>query len=58
MLRRSFLFRIFTLTTLTGLAWLTLFNQLTKSNIIETVLFSLFLSLVLFLIRFNQKDIN
>lgn len=52
------MFRIFTLTTLTGLAWLTLFNQLTKSNIIETVLFSLFLSLVLFLIRFNQKDIN
>ncbi len=58
MLKSSFLFRTFTLITITGLAWLTLFDRLTEKNIIQTVLFSLFLSLALYLVRFNQKDIN
>jgi len=49
------MFRIFVLTTATGLAWLTLFNQLNRETIIKTTLFSLFLSFVLSLIKNKQQ---
>jgi hypothetical protein len=55
MLKQGFFIRIFILVTVTGLAWLLLFDQLNQETIIQTTLFSLFLSFVLSLIKNNQE---
>lgn len=49
------LLRIFTLVMLTGFSWLLVFNEVNPDNVISTFLFSLFLSVVLSLVRFNQQ---
>jgi hypothetical protein len=56
MFRQGFFIRTFILVTVTGLAWLLLFDQLNQETIIKTTLFSLFLSLALSLIKTNQQN--
>jgi hypothetical protein len=56
MLRQGLFIRTFILVTVTGLAWLLLFDQLNQETIIKTTLFSLFLSLALSLIKTNQQN--
>jgi hypothetical protein len=55
MIKQGFFIRTFTLVTFTGLAWLLLFDQLNQETIIQTTLFSLFLSFALSLIKSNQE---
>jgi hypothetical protein len=55
MLKQGFFIRTFILVTVTGLAWLLLFDQLNQETIIQTTLFSLFLSFALSLIKSNQE---
>jgi hypothetical protein len=55
MLKQGFLVRTFILVTVTGIAWLLLFNQLNRETIIKTTLFSLFLSFALSLLKSNQE---
>jgi len=55
MLEQGFLVRTFILVTVTGLAWLLLFDQLNKETILKTTLFSLFLSFALSLIKTKQQ---
>lgn len=55
MLKQGFFIRTFILVTVTGLAWLLLFDQLNQETIIQTTLFSLFLSFALSLIKNNQE---
>jgi hypothetical protein len=54
--RQGFFIRTFILVTVTGLAWILLFDQLNQETIIKTTLFSLFLSLALSLIKTNQQN--
>ena len=55
MLEQGFLVRTFILVTVTGIAWLLLFDQLNKETILKTTLFSLFLSFALSLLKSNQE---